>query len=94
VKIEVECSKFKADEKGLETECDMNDWMEIGAFAKPEAGQRYGKLLHRERVQLNSGKHKLEFSVDSEPYQAGIDPRNFLIDRMPDDNMKKIIVGS
>lgn len=90
VKIEVECNKFKADEKGLETECDMNDWMEIGAFAKPEAGQRYGKLLHRERIQLNSGKHKLEFSVDSEPYQAGIDPRNFLIDRMPDDNMKKI----
>ena len=94
VKIEVECSKFKADEKGLETECDMNDWMEIGAFAKPETGQRYGKLLHRERVQLNSGKHKLEFSVDSEPYQAGIDPRNFLIDRMPDDNMKKITVGN
>ena len=94
VKIEVECSKFKADEKGHESECSMNDWMEIGAFAKPEAGQRYGKLLYRERVQLNSGKHKLEFSVDSMPYQAGIDPRNFLIDRMPDDNMKKITVGS
>jgi len=85
----VECSKFKADEKGLETECEMDDWMEIGAFAKPESGKRYGKLLHRQRVQLKSGKHKLEFTVDSEPYQAGIDPRNFLIDRMPDDNMKK-----
>ncbi len=94
VQIEVECSKFKADEKGLETECEMDDWMEIGAFSKPESGKRYGALLHRERVQLKSGKHKLEFTVDSEPYQAGIDPRNFLIDRMPDDNMKKVSIPS
>ena len=92
VQIEVECTKFKADEKGLETETEMNDWMEIGAFAKPDAGKRYGELLHRERVQLTSGKHKLEFTVESQPYQAGIDPRNFLIDRMPDDNMKKVTV--
>ena len=92
VQIEVECSKFKADEKGLETESDMDDWMEIGAFAKPEAGNRYGVLLHRERLQLKSGKHKLEFTVDAKPYQAGIDPRNFLIDRIPDDNMKKIVI--
>jgi len=92
VQIEVECSKFKADEKGLETETEMDDWMEIGAFDKPEQGNRYGELLHRERVQLKSGKHKLEFTVDSQPFQAGIDPRNFLIDRMPDDNMKKITI--
>ena len=92
VQVEVECSKFKADEKGKETECEMNDWMEIGAFAKPESGKRYGALLHRERVQLTAGKHKLEFTVDSVPYQAGIDPRNFLIDRMPDDNLKTVSV--
>ena len=76
--------------KGKETECKMNDWMEIGAFAKPEPGKRYGALLYRERVQLQSGKHTLEFTVDSAPYQAGIDPRNFLIDRMPDDNLKTV----
>lgn len=94
VQIEVECSKFKADEKGTETESEMNDWIEIGAFAKPESGKRYGKLLHRERIQLTSGKHKLEFLVEEEPYQAGIDPRNLMIDRMPDDNLKKLTIGS
>ena len=94
VNIEVECSKFKSDEKGLETECDMDDWLEIGAYAKPEGKNRYGTLLHKERVQLKSGKHKLEFTVDSLPYQAGIDPRNFLIDRIPDDNLKRISVGT
>jgi len=92
VKLEVECCKFKADAKGLETECSMDDWMEIGAFAMPVSGKRYGTLLHRERVQLKSGKHRLEFVVDEKPFQAGIDPRNFLIDRMPDDNLKKVTV--
>ena len=92
VKLTVECEKFKADEKGRETAVDMNDWLEIGAFAKPESGKRYGKLLHRERVQLTSGKHELDFIVKELPYQAGIDPRHLLIDRMPDDNLKKVTV--
>lgn len=90
VRIEVECSKFKADEKGVETEASMDDWIEIGAFGKPESGKRYGKLLHRQRVQLTGGKHELEFTVDELPYQAGIDPRNLMIDRIPDDNLKVV----
>ena len=68
----------------------MNDFLEIGAYAKPESGKRYGKLLHRERVQLVGGKHELEFVVDELPYQAGIDPRNLLIDLVPADNLKKV----
>ena len=47
VKLVVECEKFKADEKGHESAVEMNDWIEIGAFAKPESGKRYGRLLHR-----------------------------------------------
>ena len=90
VQLTVECEKFKADDKGQETSVEMNDWVEIGAFAKPESGKRYGKLLHRERVRLTSGKHNLEFVVDEIPYQAGIDLRHLLIDRMPDDNLKKV----
>jgi aminopeptidase N len=92
VRLKVNCEKFKADENGRETSVAMNDWLEIGAFAQPEKSKHYGKLLHRERVQLSSGEHELEFIVDERPYQAGIDPRNLLIDRMPDDNLKKVTV--
>jgi hypothetical protein len=28
------------------------------------------------------------------PYQAGIDPYNKLIDRVPDDNRTKVIIGN
>jgi hypothetical protein len=32
-----------------------------------------------------------KFVVDKKPYQAGIDPYNYLIDRVPDDNLKKLV---
>ena len=90
VKITVECAKKKADEKGEETVVQMDDFLEVGAFAKPEAGNRYGKALHRERVRLTDGKHNIQFVVDQIPYQAGVDPRNLLIDLVPADNLKKV----
>jgi hypothetical protein len=90
VRIKVECAKKKADEKGEESDASMDDFLEIGAYAKPESGKRYGKQLYRQRVQLTAGKHDLEFVVDQLPYQAGIDPRNLLIDKVPADNLKKV----
>jgi aminopeptidase N len=92
VKISVECRKYKSDETGNETEAAMDDFVEIGAFAKAEPGKRCGKLLYRKRVQLSHGTHELEFVVDEKPHEAGIDPRNLLIDRVPDDNLKRIVL--
>ena len=93
VTIEVETKKFKADEKGNETEAPVNDFIEIGAFAKPEKNKRYGKSLHRERIQMKSGKSQYKFVVDELPEKAGIDPFRLLIDRLPDDNVKKVTIS-
>lgn len=92
VRLEVECKKKKADELGNEMDVPMHDYLEIGAYAKPESGKRYGKLLHRERVLLEGGRHHLEFEVDEYPYEAGIDPRHMLIDPVPADNLKRVVV--
>lgn len=93
VTIEVETKKFKADAKGNETEVPVNDFIEIGAFAKPAKDQRYGKVLHRQRLQMKTGKGQYTFTVEEEPEKAGIDPLRLLIDRLPEDNMKKVTVG-
>lgn len=93
VTIEVESKKFKADAKGNESEVAMNDWVEIGAFAKPEKGKKYGKTLHRERIRMTEPKRTFTFTVDEEPDQAGIDPFHLLIDRVPDDNTKKVTLS-
>ncbi len=92
VRLEVECMKKKADEFGKETEVPMNDYLEVGAYAKPESGKRYGKLLYRERVLLEGGKHTLEFEVDELPHEAGVDPRHMLIDPVPADNLKRVVL--
>ena len=89
VKIEIDCRKFVADDKGAEVEVPMDDWVEIGAFAKTERKKRFGKTLHRERVKVQSGINKFAFVVDEVPETAGVDPFSLLIDRIPADNMRK-----
>lgn len=89
VALEIETRKYKADEKGHETEVSLNDWIEIGAFAKPEAGKKYGKTLYRQRVHLTSSRSRHVFTADELPDQVGVDPFLLLIDRVPDDNVKK-----
>ncbi|MFN7291159.1 MAG: hypothetical protein ACK5T6_11280, partial [Pirellula sp.] len=66
------------------------DWIEVGAYATPETGNRYGKLLHSERLRLTKGHHRIEFETSEIPYQAGVDPKNLLIDRIADDNLKTV----
>ena len=88
VSIQTESRKYKADELGKEAEVPVNDYIEIGAFAKPEKGKKYGKTLYRKMVHIDRKDNSYTFVCDEEPEKAGIDPFSLLIDRMPKDNMK------
>jgi aminopeptidase N len=90
VTINVEARKFKADAKGNETEVPVDDWIDIGAFAKPAKGKQYGDTLYRERVHMTKKNSTYTFVTASVPEKAGIDPFSLLIDRVPDDNMKNV----
>ena len=89
VKLVVECKKLRADEEGNENEIEINDWIEIGAFAKAPDDEKFGATLHRERVHITEADNEFTFTVDEMPDSVGIDPFKLLIDRMPKDNMKK-----
>jgi len=93
VTIDVETHKFKADAKGNETEVPVDDWIDIGAFAKPGKGLKYGKTLYRDRVHIAGNKSTYTFITDEMPEQAGVDPFLLLIDRIPDDNTKKVTMA-
>ena len=88
--VEVETHKYKADEKGNETEVPVNDWIEVGALAAPEKGKKYGKVLHRERVHMTTGEKYLHVHDRQAPEKAGIDPLLLLVDRVPDDNLATV----
>jgi hypothetical protein len=94
VTIDVESHKFKADPKGNETEVPMDDWVDVGAFAKPEKDRKYGKTLHRELVHVTQARSTYTFVTDQLPEKAGIDPFLLLIDRVPDDNTKTVTLAS
>jgi ABC-type transport system involved in multi-copper enzyme maturation permease subunit len=90
VTINIETHKFKADAKGNETEVAVNDWIDIGAFAKPEKGHKYGRTLYRDRVHIAQTRSTYTFTVSEVPDQAGVDPFLLLVDRIPEDNTKKV----
>ena len=93
VTIDVESHKFKADPKGNELEVPVDDWMDIGAFAKPEKDRKYGKTLYREQVHVTQPRSTYTFVTDELPDKAGIDPFLLLIDRVPEDNTMKVTLS-
>ncbi|MBI3678896.1 MAG: ATP-binding cassette domain-containing protein [Acidobacteria bacterium] len=90
ITMEVESKKFKADEKGAEKEVALNDWIEIGAFARPARGKRYGATLYRQQVKITAPRNTYTFTVGELPEKAGIDPFSLLVDRVLGDNLKKV----
>jgi ABC-2 type transport system permease protein len=90
ITIEVESKKFKADDQGNETEVPVNDWIEIGALAEAQKNHRYGNVLYRQVVKITGGKQTFQFELAEKPYEAGIDPMQMLVDRVPSDNLKKV----
>jgi ABC-2 type transport system permease protein len=92
VTVKIEAKKFKADELGKESEMPINDFIEIGALAKPENDKRPAKILFRKRMKVNQLNNTYTFITDEKPDKAGVDPLAFLADRMPKDNMENVEV--
>ncbi len=82
--------KFNADSMGAQTEVPLSDYIDIAVFAEPRSDEVIGKPLGRKRVKINRKENVYTFLTKEEPYQAGIDPYNYLIDRVPEDNLRKI----
>jgi aminopeptidase N len=90
VTVTVETQKFKANAKGAETEVPVDDWIEVGALAAPAKGNHYGKVLVRQLIHMTGKQGTYTFTTDEKPDKAGIDPLLLLVDRVPDDNLKKV----
>ena len=90
VTVQLETHKYKADAKGAETEVAVDDWIEVGALAAPEKGKRFGQVLARRLIHMTGKGGTYTFVTDTKPDKAGVDPLLLLIDRVPDDNLKKV----
>lgn len=90
VTLKTTSEKFRADGLGRETAIPVNDYIDIGVFAEPENDFSAGKVLAYKRVKVNKKDNTYTFTVKEKPYHAGIDPYNYLIDRVPHDNLELV----
>ncbi|MFZ4560806.1 MAG: M1 family aminopeptidase [Saprospiraceae bacterium] len=90
VRISTQSEKFRADSLGRETPRPLNDYLDLGVFADSGSKKTLGKALVLQRVKITQSENTFTFRVKEKPAQAGIDPYHYLVDRIPDDNVKKV----
>jgi ABC-2 type transport system permease protein len=91
VTLDLHAAKRYADGKGKETPGKIDDWIEVGVFARgPSGKEKDEKVLYLKRHRIASEKPTFTVVVDAEPYEAGFDPYNKLIDRVSADNRKRV----
>jgi ABC-2 type transport system permease protein len=88
--IKVTSEKMFADSTGKERKVPINDIIDVGVFAEPAKGKTYGKLLSSRRVRITTKENSFTFTTNQKPYEAGIDPNCYLIDKIVTDNVKKV----
>jgi ABC-2 type transport system permease protein len=66
----------------------INDFIDLAIFGEAEGASKTGKPILMKRVKVNARENTFVFNVKDKPVKAGIDPYNYLIDRIPDDNLK------
>jgi ABC-2 type transport system permease protein len=89
--LDLHAAKLYVDGKGKETPAKIDDWVEVGVFARGPSGKEEDeKVLYLQRHRIASGQPKITVVVDAEPYEAGFDPYNKLIDRVSTDNRKRV----
>jgi hypothetical protein len=94
VVVDVEARKFKDDRNGNEIEVPVDDWIDIGAFAKPASGKTFGDTLYRERMHITQRNSTFTFTTSQLPDKRGIDPFSLLINRIPNDNVTTVTLES
>jgi hypothetical protein len=91
VTLKLHTGKLYLDGVGKETRATFDIPVDIGVFAKAASGREEDeKVLFLEKRRIADGDSTLTITVDGEPYEAGIDPYNKLVDRVSDDNRRRV----
>jgi ABC-2 type transport system permease protein len=91
VRLVLHSAKFEADGRGKETALALGIDVDIGVFARPDGGKEKDEtVLYLQKHRIDQQTTTLEIIVDGKPFDAGIDPYNKLIDRVSDDNRRKL----
>jgi ABC-type transport system involved in multi-copper enzyme maturation permease subunit len=88
VKMKLLCEKIRCDSLGNEHKVPINDYIDVGIFERNrQDGSLLGNSLMSTRIKIH-GDTTLTFIVSKWPYQVGVDPYHYLIDKVTEDNLK------
>ena len=91
VTLKLHAEKKYTDGVGKESDGKIDQPIDIGVFAKaPDGKEANEKVLYLEKREIKDGDGTITLTVDGEPYEAGIDPYNKLVDRNSNDNRKTV----
>jgi aminopeptidase N len=94
VTMQLKAAKIYSDGIGKETPAPIDDDIEVAVFARAAGAEEADeKVLFLERRRFTTAEPTITVTVDAEPYEAGFDPYNKLIDRVPVDNRKTIEIA-
>ncbi|MGV8931343.1 MAG: M1 family aminopeptidase [Luteimonas sp.] len=89
--LKLHSAKLVAEGKGKETEEAVDEQVDIGVFSRPAGGEEEDeKVLYLQKHHVTRADTTIELVLDEEPYEAGIDPYNKLVDRDSGDNRKRV----
>jgi ABC-2 type transport system permease protein len=91
VTMKVHAGKVYVDGTGQETEATPDIPIDIGVFAAPKHGKD-GEPLYLKKQMVAKGDSTITVTVDSKPFDAGIDPYNELIDKVSSDNRRPVSI--
>ncbi|HEU0277405.1 MAG TPA: M1 family aminopeptidase [Rhodanobacteraceae bacterium] len=94
VTLHVHAAKYYANGAGKETRADAIGLpIEIGVFARAKNGEEQDEQpLFLEKYPVKDGDSTITVVVDGQPYEAGIDPFNELVDRVSTGNRAPVTI--
>ncbi|GAB4036209.1 ABC transporter permease/M1 family aminopeptidase [Spirosoma gilvum] len=85
--MNVQAQKVVIDNAGIEHDVPMNDWLEVGLYAKSNG---VDQPLYLQMHRIRSGKQTIQVTVPRKPQRGGIDPNFLMIDLRIDDNIMQL----
>jgi len=91
VNIVVEAKKVYSDSLGIQSDGDLNDWLEIGILGEVVVDGKIEELpIYLEKVLITDSLTTFQVNVKEKPLRAGIDPMHKFVDRDSEDNLIKV----
>ena len=91
VTLKATSTKHVADGKGKVSDEPMDEWVDVGVFARAADGKEDDeKVLYLKKMHVMQPETTFTVVVDEAPYEAGIDPYNKLVDTDSDDNRRQV----